>query len=93
MNSLWGGVEQPSQWTPGGGVSTPPNGGSSEMHDWGCVHKITGVHGPPQGGCTKHPGARNEHFFGLLTLDYESKYNLNSSLQKSTINFQRKIYT
>jgi len=57
MNSLWGGVEQPSQQTPGGGVSTPPNRGSSEIHDWGGVHKITGVHGPPQGGCRKHPEA------------------------------------
>jgi len=47
MNSLWGGVEQPSQRTPGGGCQ---NGGSSEMHDWGGVHQITGVHGPPQGG-------------------------------------------
>jgi len=49
MNSLWGGVEQPSQRTPGGGCQHPPNGGSSEMHDWGGVHKITGVHGPLQG--------------------------------------------
>jgi len=40
---------------PVGGCQHPPNGGSSEMHDWGCVHKITGVHGPPQGGCRKHP--------------------------------------
>jgi len=53
---LGGGVEQPSQRTPGGGGSKPPNGGSSKMHDWGGVHKITGVHGPPQGGgCRKHP--------------------------------------
>jgi len=37
-------------------VSTPPpNGGSSEMHDWGGVHKIllAGVHGPRKKGVEK----------------------------------------
>jgi len=37
------------------GCQHPPNGGSSEMHDWGDVHNITGVHGLPQGGCRKIP--------------------------------------
>jgi len=56
MNSLWGGVEQPSQRTPGGGCQHPSNGGSSEMHDWGgCAQNHGGSWIPAGGGCRKHP--------------------------------------
>jgi len=49
-------------------VSTPPNGGSSVMHYWGGgVHKIMGVHGPPQGVCRKHL-AQVENTLTLLTV-------------------------
>jgi len=52
MNSLrpWEVLDNHPNGLPVGGCQHPPNGGSSEMHDWGGVHKITGVHGPPQGG-------------------------------------------
>jgi len=52
-----GGVEQPSQRTPGG-VSTPLNGGSSEMHDWGVYTKSRGCMDHCRGGVenTLHQG-------------------------------------
>jgi len=50
-----GGVEQPSQRTPGGGgCQHTPNGGSSEMHDWGGVcTKSRGFMDPRRGGVEK----------------------------------------
>jgi len=64
LGGSWTNIPMDSRW---GGVNTP-NGGSSEMHDWGGVHKITGFMDPRRGGVENTVQQNNGTVTPLLQL-------------------------